>query len=90
MDSVEERICAVATAKKNMADLCVTGGFFDGSSDSSTADQRRQYLLDVLAQGSASAPGSETVTSLSDEQVNGLKLSLILPNIVIKPFNRRD
>ena len=70
VDSVEERICAVAEGKKALADLSITGGFFDGRRDSATADQRRQYLLDLLAQGAEAAQGEAEAAATSNEQVH--------------------
>ena len=66
---MEERICAVAAGKKTLADLSITGGFFDGRHDSATTEHRRQYLLHLLAQGAEPAPGEAEAAATSDPQV---------------------
>lgn len=43
--SVEERIYAIASEKRMVADTSITGGLFDGTTSS---DHRRQFLLDLL------------------------------------------
>ncbi|KAG2497935.1 hypothetical protein HYH03_004197 [Edaphochlamys debaryana] len=52
--SIEEHIAAVAEEKRRFADSSITGGFFDGQT---SADERRAYLLNLLASSGGSGGG---------------------------------
>jgi SNF2 family DNA or RNA helicase len=47
--SIEEHVMQVAREKRRFADSAITGGFFDQTNQTS-AEQQRQYLLDLMQQ----------------------------------------
>ena len=59
--SVEEHICQAAADKRALADRCITGGFFDGSTG---AQERQAYLLSLIKVSGAKDPAADRCCSV--------------------------
>ena len=83
VNTVEERVAAVAANKQSLADRSITGGFFDGRT---SAAERQKYLLSLMKDSGCSSSGGRS-GNLSDLELNKL---LARSDEELKVFERED